>query len=489
MAVATPTKLTTSGNGAGVFRNNPLRTQVMVVIWVLVALAVIAFLAAISTTNARIQTFQKIAAVAVPSINATNDAIQLLSGEVSNTAEYILAGQGKASAGLDSATSANDPTAQKQAILKKIETQRAAYDRALQEGYTALIGPDFTAQPDSQTALNYISSRNARLHDALAQARGLSDKAKTPEDIQTAIQAYLNGQNDHYQPVISSLYYLRSVNIFLLEDAEKDATSAAAFQQNLAAVAMVIFVLALLGANIWLTLRVKRILLPLVNVALVAVAVYSFFLFSVFSTSANDLAKVVDSYNRTSLSSDANLFITDAVADQVQLVISNDPIYKEDLKKKQELLLATRNDKNELVTDPTLLTECPATSTARSSYKPEGVMGDICRNISQPAELTAYTQFLGGYKSWLATNTSFDNLVKINKSDEALALRAGDGAKAYKQMSGALTNLRDLSKAEYKTKSQSGTDSLNLANTLAWVIYPLALLLAGLGLFLWRREF
>lgn len=485
MAVATPTKLTTTGSGVSGFRNNPLRTQVMVVIWVLVGLAVIAFLAAISTTNARIQTFQKIAAVAVPSINATNDAIQLLSGEVSNTAEYILAGQGRASAGVDTGTSTNDPTARKQAILKQIEAQRAAYDRALQEGYTALTGPDVTAQPNSQTSLNYISSRNARLHDALAQARGLADSGKNSE----AVQAYLNGQNDHYQPVISSLYYLRGVNIFVLEDAEQDATNAAALQQTLAAVAMIIFVLALAGTNIWLTLRVKRVLLPLVNVALLAVAIYSIFLWSVFSSSANDLAKVVESYNRTSLSSDANLFITDAVADQVQLVISTDAIYKEDLKKKQELLLAARNKDNALVADSALLTDCPTTAAGRSNYKPEGVMGDVCRNISQPAELAAYTQFLAGYKSWLTTNNSFGTLVDGNKPDEALALRAGDGAKAFKQMSGALTNLRDLSKAEYRSKSKSGTDSLNLANTLAWAIYPLALLLAGAGLFLWRREF
>ncbi len=68
-------------------------------------------------------------------------------------------------------------------------------------------------------------------------------------------------------------------------------------------------------------------------------------------------------------------------------------------------------------------------------------------------------------------------------------MRASEGATAYKQMTGAVAELKQLSVAEYNLKSQEGTSSLNFSLQLALVIYPLALILAEIGLYLWRREF
>jgi hypothetical protein len=231
------------------------------------------------------------------------------------------------------------------------------------------------------------------------------------------------------------------------------------------------------------------LLLPLVNIALVIVAIYSFLLWSIFNASSKDLTQVVDSYNKTALASDARLNITDSFADQVLWVVSNDPIYDQDFQKKSELTLATQTSKTERSIDPTGLTDCPADAAQRVNYKPVGALGDVCRDLNKPEEVKAFNQFLTSYRTWLKTNTQFQGLVNTAKSDDALKLRAGDGAKAFNQMNQSLTDLRQLSVAEYQSKSKSATDNLNLANLLAWIIYPIALLLTVGGLLLWRQEF
>ena len=197
-------------------RNRTLRRQILWFMGACAALAVVAFLAVISATTARISTFNEIASIAVPSINATNDATQLLAGEVENTGEYILADQGKATS---VAPGALAPATNKQVILTKIEEQRAAFDLALQRGYNALSNYSNDIKPDASKALLYISSRYGRLQDALAQARALTDKG----DLTTAIQAFLNGQNDNYEPIFASLYFLRSIHQSRLEEAESSA--------------------------------------------------------------------------------------------------------------------------------------------------------------------------------------------------------------------------------------------------------------------------
>jgi hypothetical protein len=369
--------------------------------------------------------------------------------------------------------------------LKQIETQRTSYDQALQNGFSSLTNSEISVAPNAQTALRYISSRNARLNDSLALARGLADSEKFTE----AIQVYLNGQNEYYQPIITSLYYLRSLHIFLLEDSATDATNAATFQQNLAAAATVIFAVALLVISLWLSLRVKRVLLPLINVALVIVAIYSLLLWSIFNASGKDLTQVVDSYNKTALTSDTRLNITDSFADQVLWVVSNDGIYNQDFQKKAELTLAIQQSDGTRSIDPAGLTNCPSDAAARANYKPVGALGDVCRDLNKPEEVTAFNQFLTGYRTWLTTNTQFQKLVLDTRSDDALKLRASDGAKAFTQMNQSLSDLRQLSVAEYQSKSKNATDNLNLANLLAWIIYPIALLLTVGGLLLWRQEF
>jgi hypothetical protein len=476
-------------------RNNPLITvktlkgQSNLLIFALCAFALLAFVAAIATTNNRIQIFQKLAAVAVPSVNATNEAFQLLSAEVSNTADYILAGQGKSSSSVGLENTNNVVTnagIQKAQILKQIETQRAAYDQALQTGFTSLTSSEITSSPDPRTALKYVSSRNARLQDALAQARGLADNGNFNE----AIKTYLFGQNEHYLPVISSLYYLRSQHIFLLEDAQTDANDAARIIQTLSILAVGMLALVLLIISIWLSLRVKRIMIPLINLSLVAVAFYAFLLWNVFNTSNRDLNSVLDSYNRNALISDAKLYVTDMFADQVQWIISNkDPVFAEDFKKKQELVLITRDNTNKPVYEPGSIQPCPISTSQRNQYKLEGALGETCRRFTGDNELVVFNQIVSSYQSWLTINSRFETLVKDNRMDEALNLRSGDGAKLFNQIIKSLNDLQNLSLAKYEASNKSATDGLNSAFTLAMVTFPFALALGISGILLWRREF
>jgi hypothetical protein len=481
-------------------RLDTLRGQLTLGGWILVGFAVLAFLAAVTITGTRIQKFQQIASVAVPGINATNEAFQLLSGEVSNTADYILA-QKAPTIGASGVVSGTSNLAQtKQAILKQIETQRAAFDFALQSGYSALVDYPKTFQPDAQTALNYLSVRNARLHDALAYTRGLVDT----NQLDAATTTFLNGQNDYYQPVISSLYFLRSVHINQLEEAAQAATGSADMQVFLAAAATILFVVCLLGVNLWLTFRVKRVLIPLLNLALVIVALYSAFLWITFANSSRNLEQVVNSYNQTSLLNDAQLHATDAAADQVQWVIGGqtqaaqgqtparfvgDAVYEEDFKRQLELLLATKDSSGATVYTPASIIDCPGSVSERASYAPVGVLGDVCRESTSPAQVTALNNFIHNYRNWLTADTSFRTQVAGGNVNGGLTVRNGDGARAYQQMTASLNELKRLSVADYTRRSKEGTDSLNLSLILAWVVFPLSLLLAEVGILSWRREF
>lgn len=479
-------------------RLDTLRGQVFLGGWVLVGLAMLAFLAAVSITGTRIDKFQQIASVAVPGINATNEAFQLLSGEVSNTADYILV-QKASSIGASGFVSSTTNVAQsKQNILKQIEAQRASFDFALQNGFAALSNYPSSFKPDAQTALNYLSTRNARLHDTLAYSRGLVDTNKLDE----ATTAFLNGQNDYYQPVISSLYFLRSVHINQLEEAAQDATGAANLQVYLAAAATILFVVALLAVNLWLTFRIKRVLIPLVNLALVIVAIYSAFLWLTFASSSRNLEQVVASYNQTSLLNDAQLHATDAAADQVQWVIGGqtqaaqgatpakfvgDAVYEENFKRQLELLLAVKDSNGTAVYTPATITDCPVRVT--SSYKAVGSLADVCRALTSSAQVTALNQFIKNYRTWLTNDANFRGQVNGGNLTNGLNVRNVEGATAYQQMTTSLNDLKRLSVSDYNQRSKEGTDSLNLSLLLAWIVFPLSLILAEIGLLSWRREF
>ncbi|NWJ46197.1 MAG: hypothetical protein HXX08_09985 [Chloroflexi bacterium] len=477
-------------------RNRTLRRQILWFLGACAALAVIAFLAVISATTARISTFNEIASIAVPSINATNDATQLLAGEVENTGEYILADQGKATS---SAPGASAPATNKQSILAKIEEQRAAFDLALQRGYSALSNYSGSIKPDASKALLYISTRYGRLQDALAQARALTDKG----DLTTAIQAFLNGQNDNYEPLFASLYFLRSVHQSRLEEAESSAVYSAELQQYLAVAATIIFGVGLVVTNLWVTFRVKRVFVPLLNLALLIVLIYSIFLWSVLSNSRRDLTQVVATYNRTALLSDSLTYITDASSDQVQWVISGkqlagqtglgtgarDEIYNQDLKTRLELLLSLRAKDGTLSVDPTQLVDCPASATSRANYNFEGNIAQLCRELPASYSSNNLNQFIKAYRDWLTMQSRFSPLVTSGKIDEALTLRSGDGAKAYTLMADSLNKERNLNIQDYRNRSQQGTDGLSFATQLAWIIYPAALALVAGGLLVWRREF
>jgi hypothetical protein len=223
-----------------------------------------------------------------------------------------------------------------------------------------------------------------------------------------------------------------------------------------------------------------------------------------FANSSRNLEQVVDSYNQTSLLNDAQLHATDAAADQVQWVIGGqsqvaqgqtpakfvgDAVYEEDFKKQLELLLATKDSAGNTVYTPASLTECPATPSQRSNYKAIGALGDVCREVTSTTQLTALNQFIRNYRTWLTTDTNFRAQVAANNVGGGLTIRNGDGAAAYQQMSASLDELKRLSVADYNQRSKEGTDSLNLSLLLAWIIFPLSLLLAEVGLLGWRRAF
>lgn len=475
-------------------RLETLRGQITLGAWILAGLAVLAFLAAISLTGARIDKFQQIASVAVPGINAANQATQLLSGEVSNTADYILVQKAPTLGASGTVSNTTDLAQTKQNILKQIESQRADYSFALQSGYAALADYPAGFKPDARTALNYLSTWNARLQDALAYARGLADN----NQLDQATTAFLNGQNDFYQPVISSLYFLRSVHINQLEEAAQDANSAVNIQVYLAAAATIIFVIFLLAVNLWLTFRTKRVLIPLVNLALVIVIAYSAFLWVTFANSSRNLQQVVDSYNQTALLNDAQLHATDAAADQVQWVIggtaqgnsfTGDALYEQAFKDQLELLLATKDANGNTVTTPATLPNCPTTQSGRNSYKAVGTLADVCRGLTDQTQVTSLNNFIRDYKTWLQTDTNFRAQVTGGNLAAGLNIRSGDGTTAYTAMSNDLNALKGQAVAEYNQRSKEGNDSLSLSLILAWVVFPLALLLAEAGIVSWRREF
>jgi hypothetical protein len=98
-------------------------------------------------------------------------------------------------------------------------------------------------------------------------------------------------------------------------------------------------------------------------------------------------------------------------------------------------------------------------------------------------------QFIRNYSTWLTTDANFRAQVTANNVGGGLNVRNGDGAATYQQMTTSLNELKRLSVADYNQRSKEGTDSLNLSLLLAWIVFPLSLLLAEVGLLSWRREF
>ena len=462
---------------------NTWRGQALLLAGILIAVTLVALLIIITNTNNRVSKFHELATVEVPAIDATNNATQFLSGEVADTADYILSDQ----------TNTNN----RSALLTDIEHLRANYAQALQANYTALTTYPATITPTQQSTLNYLSIYDARLRDSLAQARGLIDSNNKAG----AEQTYLNGQNAYYQQIISTLYFLRSVHIFQLEDAANQADSAAALQQYVAAGMAIVFVVALLAINIWLTLKVKRAIIPLVNLALIVAIAYSVFLWITFSNTTANLRDMEDSYNNVASLTDAQLYITDAATDQVQGIIGGqtnadksftpDPSYGIDLTKRLEHLLAVNDTSgnNKGLTNPAAITSCPATIT--TSYTAVGTLADFCRRLDpkDSQQRTTLNLFITNYQKWLTANQQFNSQVNTGDFGGGLNARNSNSTPIFNQMIKNLSDLKTANLNNYQTSSTQGTNSLDLAILLAWIVYLGGLVLAEVGLLRWRQAF
>lgn len=462
-------------------------------------LAALALVVASLVTSASNQAFQRIASVAVPSINTTNDATALLSAQVSNTAEYILNSQPNGTNTPNSPNSGFISTASsatRESLQQTLKNQRADYDQKLQNGYQALVTYRNDVRPSVDAALKSLSRDYATLQESLAQARGLADRGQNEE----ATSTYLVGQNAYYGRAISDLYYLRSIHVSRLEDAEREASSSAAVLQYLAIGTTIVFTLALLAVNVWLSLRVKRVLLPLVNLAAIGLIAYSLVLALAFANSRADLSSIVNSYKTTTLLSDAQLDLTDAGADQIKWVIGGskgagsgsqfvgDPLYEQDFKTKTVRLLAVQQGTNDPVANPKLLVACG--TNPPTGYSLTGVLSDACPAIkADPTQLGLQRQFVESYKIWLSNDADFRSQITAGNLAGGLDTRAKTGSPTYTKMLEQLNSLKARNVAEYTRHNEASINTLGLLSSLNWIIYPVALLLAGTGVLLWRREF
>ena len=417
------------------------RWQTALFIWLLAALAALALILASVVTSSTYKSFSQIAAVAVPSINATNQATNLLSSQVADTAEYILSSQ---SVVTSTTNAASDPGIHRRATLRQsVANAQANYDQQLQNGYAHLLTYRSEVQPSVDAALKSLSFNYAALQESLAQARGLADQGLNDQ----ATATYLLGQDNYYTKALADLYYLRSIHVTHLEEAEKEATGGAAIWQYVAIGAALLFAVALLLVTVWLVLRIKRVLQPLLNVALLVLLGYSGLLAFTFINSRTNLSIMVDSYTTISLLSDAQLDLTDAAADQIKWVIGGklgagslvgDPVYEQDFKTKTARLLGVQQGTNDPVADPSLIVSCRATPPT-GGYISSGALAQICSTVGKSTEQSnVQDQFVQKYKVWLNADTSFRQAVSAGDVTRGLNVRAASGYSSLQEQLGTL---------------------------------------------------
>lgn len=448
---------------------NTWRWQAAALCWLLLAVSIAGLLASTYIVNDRLQNFQQIEQIAVPSINAANQAEQSLSAEVAANASYILSDQ-----------------ATRQSLLAQIERNRAEFERALQTGYSSLSTLR-TTSPSVDTAFDYLNQYNQSLQDAFSQARSLANAGNQND----AVKAYLSGQDSYYKPSIFTIYYLRSIYINQLDQAKEAALGGDTPQLIAAAVLAIGSAVLLLFISLWLTFKVKRVLVPLVNLGFILAAVYSAFLIVSLVSSGNDLDKVVTSYNQASLLSDSQRLLTDAASDQLQWLIGGatdtngqfkgDEVYAVDFKTQTSRLLAVSSNQANQV--------CPTTPSDRSKYALDGAMGDVCRNLLANNQVTTWNRFYNSYLAWLNDDAKFRQLATGSKVSDALTYLNNNASKNFSQLGASLTQLRTDNEQIYNSSSRNASDQLGWASILSFVIYPVVLVLGAVGLLWWRREF
>ena len=347
-------------------------------------------------------------------------------------------------------------------------------------------------QPDIETALRYASTHVGWLRDALAQARGLADTDQ--QDVAT--RHFLDGQDGEYASVVATLYYLRSVHVTRLEDAVQQVRDAVVVQQYLTLIAVVLLVGCLAYIGLWLTFHVKRVFIPLLNVALLATLIYGVLLWTTFDSSRKRLDDMSTRYATLAALSDARRELTDASGAQVQWVIgggttagvfTGDAVAEQSFKTTRELLLAVKAGDGSLNTNPSQLPNCSAIRQNNSTFS--GSLVDICTALDAPADVTTLDNLIAAYKQWLNADATFRQQVTANQPAQGLATRNAAITAAYAPMITAFDSLNTRVDQAYRTSANDGTDSLNRAGLLAWAVFPLALLLAVAGLILWRRQF
>jgi hypothetical protein len=253
----------------------------------------------------------------------------------------------------------------------------------------------------------------------------------------------------------------------------------------------------LLFINLWLTLKVKRVLIPLVNLGFLIATAYAVFLLLGIFSSNTQLNKVVAAYNQTSLLSDSQRLITDAASDQTQWLISGkvdstgqfkgDDTYTVDFKTQTSRLLTDATTKA-VISNGTggnaSVSGCPASSTDST-----GAMAEVCNNLLVDTQTAKWNTFYNSYLAWLADDAHFRQLVNTGKVSEALTALHTASSKDLNQINTSLSQLKTENEQIYTQQSDAALNSLNLANLLTWPVYLLMLVLTVAGLLQWRRQF
>lgn len=445
------------------------RWQTAVFCWLVLVVSLAGLLASLYVVSDRVQTFQEIEQVAVPSINAANQAEQSLSAEVSANASYIL-------------SDANT----RQTLLTQIERDRADFESALETGYSSLASAN-TANPSVAAASDYLNQHNQALQDAFALARGQADN----NDQKSATTTYLKGRDTYYNPIIYTIYYLRSIYINQLNQAKDAASSANILQLVLVILIVIATVGLLLLVSLWLTLKIKRVFVPLVNIGFLIAAGYAIFLVVSLVNSSGNLNRVVSAYSQTSLLSDSQRILTDAASDQTQWLIAKSggvngfDIYAQDFKTQTGHLLVVPSNPSD--------GQCPSSNAGRASYQPTGEMGDVCRSLLSDNQVDAWNNFYNAYTAWLQADTQFRSTANgnaTNATTNALAfLNSSNVTQSFSNMSSNLNQLKTANTQIYANNSNDALNQLNLATILTWAVYPIVLILGIAGLLRWRREF
>jgi hypothetical protein len=314
-----------------------------------------------------------------------------------------------------------------------------------------------TMENDMSLYSGYVAQ--AQLYNTMGDSASASQTMKTATDLM-------------HQQILPAADQLDAVNFNHLASTYADRTRTAVVSVATVSFAGLVVLGLLVGVQVFLARRVRRLLNPAMVAATLVALLLSGRLISTLTAEAADLKLAKqDAFDSVHALWQARAIAYDANGDEsLYLLPGFDP---------QSYTQSFLRKTAQLADSP--LSDQLITSAANGNVQFTGRLADEMNNITFPGELEAATQMLRTYAQYYALDAQIRSLQTSGQHAAAVALDTGNDVGqsdwAFAQFDGSLGKVLDINQQWFGLAVQRGFDDLNGADMLG----PLAgLVLAGL---------